>query len=456
MSLLSRIINLGISEEWDSDLRRRFRQVNEFNLGLAFITLISLPIALWHQVYFGVVVQLLGFLVYSAGFYLISRGKLQLAKRLAIYTFELHLLLIGLFAVYPTSLEYIPWYSPVFVVYMTFPIAAALFDKSIVKHTFIALLLIVAIQFLGDIFEVIGIQRFPENKMDILNLIVGVFTILISAVIIHLIASENYSVKEQEIERSKQLQHALEEVENSHLQIERQAKELYEMNQTKNRLFTIIAHDLKSPYNIVLGFSELLKKKSEGNPEYSKYANYIHESALNNYVLLENLLEWSRIQIEKVPAKPVAFEIEEIVRQNVGLIEVSAKKKEITLDVDIDKNLLAWGDKSGVSIVVRNILTNALKFTYTGGKICISAIPSSNNIELRIKDNGIGLSRTQLKELFLLDKKKSRPGTSNEIGSGLGLFLCKEIVEKNGGRIWAESEENIGTTFFITIPQPTL
>lgn len=456
MSLLSRIINLGISEEWDFDLRRKFRQVNEFNLGLAFITLISLPIAIWHQVYFGVIVQLLGFLVYSTGFYLISKGKLETAKGLAIYTFELQLLCVSLVAVYATSIKLMPWYSPVFVVYMTFPVAAAFFDKSIVKHTFIALLFIVAIQLLGNTFEVIGIQRFPENKMDILNLIVSVFTILISAVIIYLITSENHSVKELEIERSKQLQQALEEIKNSHLQIKRQAKELYEMNQTKNRLFTIISHDLKSPYNIVLGFSELLKKKSEGNPEYSKYANYIHDSALNNYVLLENLLEWSRIQIEKVPAKPVAFEIEEIVRQNIGLIEVSADKKDITLDVDIDKNLLVWGDKSGVSIVVRNILTNALKFTNPGGKIYISAIPSSKHVELRIKDNGIGLSKTQLSELFLLDKKKSRPGTSNEIGTGLGLFLCKEIMEKNGGRIWAESDENIGTTFYLTIQRPVL
>ncbi|MDX9847183.1 MAG: HAMP domain-containing sensor histidine kinase [Tenuifilaceae bacterium] len=456
MSPLSRIINLGINEEGDFDLRRKFRQVNEFNLGLAFITLISLPIAIWHQVYFGVVVQLLGLSAYSTGFYLVSKGKLELAKRLAISTFEVQILLVSLFAVYPTSLEYLPWYSPLFVVFMTFPITAALFDKSIPMHVLVAFAFIVGIQFTGNLPDLLGVNRFPSDKIDILNLIVSVFTILISSITIYLITWENHTVKVLEIRRRKQLQKAYNDIECSHKQIKQQAQELQEMNQTKNRLFTIISHDLKSPFNIVLGFSELLKNKSKDNPEYYKFAKYIHDSALNNYVLLENLLEWSRLQIDKVKENPVAFEIEAIAAQNVALVAVTAEKKEITIDMNIDKNLMVWGDKNSVSIVIRNLVTNALKFTRAGGKISISAAEKNSMIEISVKDNGIGLSASQVKELFNLEKKKSRLGTSNELGTGLGLFLCKEIIEKNGGKIWVESEENVGTSFSFNLPKPVL
>ncbi len=447
---------MGISEEGDFDLRRKFRQVNEFNLGLAFITLASLPIAIWHQVHYGIAIQILGLTAYLLGFYFTSRGKLEFAKRLAISTFEVQILLVSLFAVYPTSLDYFPWYSPVFVVFMTFPITAALFDKSIPKHVLVAFAFIVGIQFFGNLADLLGVNRFPSDKLDILNLIASIFTIMISSITIYLITWENHAVKELEILRRKELEKAYHEIESSHDQIKEQALELQEMNETKNRLFTIIAHDLKSPYNIVLGFSELLKKRSKGNPEFYKFAKYIHDSALNNYVLLENLLEWSRLQIDKVKISPVAFEIEGIAAQNLALVEVSAEKKEITIDMNINNNLMVWGDKNAVSIVIRNLITNALKFTRVGGKISITASEKGNMVEISVKDNGIGLSESQVKDLFNLEKKKSRPGTSNETGTGLGLFLCKEIIEKNGGKIWVESEENVGTTFSFSLPKPVL
>ncbi len=361
--------------------------------------------------------------------------------------------LISLFAILPTTTGVLPWYSPVFASYMLYPLVAALFDKPVFKHMLLGLLQILLIQFIGGYLSKIGFPSFPFENHDILNIIVCVYTIGMASLIVYLIFNENRIVKTQEIERSKQLQLALEKVEISNELIKKQADDLFKLNDSKNKFFSIIAHDLKSPYNTVIGFSEILKDKSINDPEYYKYAKNLYDTALDNYSLLENLLEWARTQMDHIQFRPSEFAINEVIYKTINLVGVSAEKKNVVIKNEISNSIIVSADRTLVSIIIRNILTNAIKFTRPGGFVTIGYVNRGRLAEFFIKDNGIGIPEEMVKYLFKLEYIQSRKGTSSETGTGLGLILCKDFVEMHGGEIWVKSKENEGSTFYFTLPK---
>ena len=452
MEIYNNIRTFGIKDEWDFDKKRAYRQVNEFNLFLCLISFSAIPIALVFKVYLGLIIQILCFFLYLAGFLLLSRELLKQARLLAIYTFETQLFFVTFFAVYPTNEGFMPWYSPVFIVYIIYPIIAALFDKPIFKHMFFGLFQIFMIQFTGAVLTKINLMSFPESHLGILTIIVCVYTLGIGSLIVHLVYSENKVVKTLEIERSKQLQKALKELELSNTMINDQTIELQKLNDSKNKLFSIIAHDLKSPYNVILGFSEILKEKSINDPEYYEYAKNLYDTAIDNYSLLENLLEWSRTQMDHIQYKPSVFPLNDVIYKTLNLLGVSAEKKNIAIKNEVSNSLSLFADRTLVSIIVRNIITNAIKFTRSGGSIIIGAEIKKREAEVFIKDNGIGMPEETLKDLFKIEYIQSRKGTSAEAGTGLGLILCKEFIEMHNGEIRAESKEKVGTTFYFTLP----
>jgi len=451
-SIFDQIINYGIVERWDIDKKRTYRQVNRFNLALGLISLSALPIAIISKVYLGLFVQLTGAFLYLSGFHLIKKGKLTSAQALALYTFEAHMFIISFFAIRHTEGGLMPWYSPVFASYMLYPLIAALFNRSIFKHMTISILQIALMQFAGAFIIKSGLSTFPQGREDLLNFIICVYNTAMASAIVYLFFKENRKVKDRAIKRSKELEKALNEVNKSREMISRQAMELKELNDTKDKLFSIIAHDLKSPYNTLLGFSEMLKESLENDTKSYEYAQNLYDAALNNYALLENLLEWSRTQMKRIKFSPVEFPLADIVASNIALIGLNAEKKKITIDNKAGNSILVRADKNLVNIIFRNLITNAVKYTYPGGKITIGAVSHDDLAEISIADTGMGIPEKILKNLFLIENKESRAGTLYETGTGLGLILCKEFIDLHGCTIWVESEVKKGSVFRFTLP----
>lgn len=237
-------------------------------------------------------------------------------------------------------------------------------------------------------------------------------------------------------------------------QIEITNNKLESIIKEKDKFFSIIAHDLKSPFSGFLGLTnlfstEITKLTVNELIEYSKSLNY---SAENLFKLLENLLEWSMLHRGMKHFSPEILPLNYIINNNLDLIDAKAKIKEIKLINKIEIEFQIFADTQMLNGIIRNLLSNALKFTPRGGSIEIDAIDISNKIRVSIKDNGIGMNKLMLSKLFNIGEKTSRNGTEDESSTGLGLLLCKEYVEKHKGTIWVESTVGIGTTFYFTIP----
>jgi len=226
-------------------------------------------------------------------------------------------------------------------------------------------------------------------------------------------------------------------------------KELLEVNEEKDKFFSIIAHDLRSPFNSLLGLTEILASEAPEmeKDDIVKIAIVLNKSASNMYNLLENLLEWAIINRGLIDLKPEIFSFGKAVEESVELSKESAKVKGITIENQINEDFQIYGDQRLLKLVVRNLLSNAIKFTSKEGKVTISEKDSV----ISVADTGIGMDKKMVDTLFQVGTKNGRSGTNNELSSGLGLVLCKEYVEKNGGKIWAESEEGKGSNFYFTI-----
>lgn len=232
------------------------------------------------------------------------------------------------------------------------------------------------------------------------------------------------------------------------------AGELQKANESKDKLFSIIAHDLRSPFNAFLGFTELLSEEKEllANPDYRSIIMALRSSALNYYRLLDNLLDWVRIQRKVFDFRPVEVRIKSLLTECVEIVEESAEKKEIKILVFADENLVIEADQNIIGTVVRNLLYNGIKFTPRGGRITIEAKTDRNGKpEISVADTGIGMSDELIEKLFKKDEDTGRTGTEGEPSTGLGLLLCKDLVEMHNGNIHVESEPGKGSIFTFTI-----
>jgi len=241
----------------------------------------------------------------------------------------------------------------------------------------------------------------------------------------------------------------------THIKLRQQSIELQELNVTKDRFFSIIAHDLKGTMGGFMGLTELLTEElsNMSMEEIQEFLGSMRNSATNLYKLLENLLQWARLQQggitfrrEKILFRPIVFD-------SIEMIEESAKMKGIEIICDISEQLEVFADSNLIQTVIRNLVSNAVKFSIRGGTVNISAaITEYENVEISVKDMGIGMDQFMLENLFRIDVRNGRPGTEGEQSTGLGLLLCKEFIEKHGGHIRVESEVGKGTTFTFNIP----
>ncbi len=233
--------------------------------------------------------------------------------------------------------------------------------------------------------------------------------------------------------------------------------ELEQLNQTKDKFFSIIAHDLRNPFAGIIGLAELLEIKLSGDSHEQallelKYTQMILEGSKSAFNLLENLLVWARSQKGEIKIRPRNIHFHVLVSHTISVIRTNAHKKNIFIELNISQDDIIYADESLVSTILRNLLTNAIKFTDKNGKITLSSLVKEGYLEVSVMDTGTGIEPKNLDKIFRIDSKISKHGTDNEKGTGLGLILCKEFVDKQGGCIWVESTPSVGSTFTFTLP----
>ncbi len=237
-------------------------------------------------------------------------------------------------------------------------------------------------------------------------------------------------------------------------EIKQRNEELRELNATKDKFFSIIAHDLKSPFNSILGFSEMLKNEARNLDidSIEQYAGIISSSAHHTFKLLENLLDWARIQQGRIPFEPKPILFNDIVKSEFIRLKETANKKSILLIDGNQGNIFLKANENMLRTVIRNLISNAIKFTPKQGFVKVSAEFRDDYVHILVTDNGIGIKPETIGNLFKIETSFTTRGTENEKGTGLGLLLCKEFVEKHGGKIRVESEEGKGSTFSFSLP----
>jgi len=236
---------------------------------------------------------------------------------------------------------------------------------------------------------------------------------------------------------------------------EENEKKYKALNAEKDKFYSILAHDLRSPFNGLLGITQIL---AEELPNLSietaqKMAVSSRNTTLKIYNLLENLLEWSRVHQGLVPFNPETLILMPIINDNISLAQEQSINKQIKIDIDFPDGLAVFADRHMLQTILRNLISNALKFTHQGGQMTIIARSfGDKSVEISVIDTGIGMSRTILDNLFRLDAQTNRKGTDNESSSGLGLLVCDELIGRLGGKLSVESEEGKGSRFTFTLP----
>lgn len=265
---------------------------------------------------------------------------------------------------------------------------------------------------------------------------------------------DNNILEERLTRRTLEIQKQKNEIIRERDELENQKKELVSLNNTKDKFFSIIGHDLKNPFSTVIGLSELLLADFESfeKERLKVFIQQINKFSSNAYALLENLLQWARSQTGKLKITPNLYNLRDVIEDNIELLNGNAKQKNITINYPEESAFWQF-DVNMISTVIRNLISNAIKFTHEDGKIDIRYEERNNKLYVSIADTGMGIATKDLPKLFKLDVNPTTIGTSDEKGTGLGLILCNEFIQRHGGEIWVESEPGEGSIFKFYIPE---
>jgi signal transduction histidine kinase len=289
----------------------------------------------------------------------------------------------------------------------------------------IASVLIILLSVL-DLFNILTIKWFNDN---LLKLVLIILAYLVFYIIVELIVTEQ--------------------------SLQENATEYLQLNNDKDRFISILGHDLRSPFNGLLGLSGLLKQniRKLDIDEIEIFVNYINSSAQNTYNLLDNILIWGRSVADRIPFAPQKLSLTDIFNDVIEILNVNAFAKNITINYSAADEITIFADINMLKTVMRNLVSNAIKFSNKNGAICISTEQTRSTITISVSDNGIGIDPEVIKKLFDISQIHTTPGTADEEGTGLGLLICKGFVEKHGGKIWVESIPGKGSRFYFTLPR---
>ena len=277
-------------------------------------------------------------------------------------------------------------------------------------------------------------------------LIIALALFLFIQIRIGKLSREKHKLEEHVKERTQEIQ-------NKNIILKESELKLKEANATKDKFFSILAHDLKNPFNIIQGYADILNTEYDNFSESDRkrMVKEIDKSSKITYKLLENTLTWSRSQQGKIRIDKKNLNLKNLVTTSIESSTLNAKKKDIEILIDIQETTEIYADNFTLSTTIRNLVSNAIKYTAEGGRVKVKVLESDQEIKLSIQDNGIGMNMETMNNLFRIDESYSTPGTNNEVGTGLGLILCKEFVEMNSGTIEVESKIGKGSTFTISL-----
>jgi two-component system sensor histidine kinase/response regulator len=312
--------------------------------------------------------------------------------------------------------------------------------------------------YLGVIYTVFGIgisETQPDREILISNLSIGLITMVICLGLSTIQWRSNLT----RFKQRRQIKAQKKALEESYKELLRSSEALQQANETKDKFFSILAHDLRGPISSTLALTELLEEGffEQDESERKRMYRLLQNSLFTTGKLLENVLLWSRSQTGNIIFKPVSINVFEAIEANTNLLKIMAAQKDIKIINDVDASLYIKGDPDMINTIFRNLISNAIKFTPNFGKIeIISGICEdqfdNKQVTVAIRDYGVGMNAKILENLFRAENKVATPGTNNETGTGLGLVLCKEFILKHAGDIRVESKESEGSTFTVTLP----
>jgi signal transduction histidine kinase len=247
---------------------------------------------------------------------------------------------------------------------------------------------------------------------------------------------------------------AEEKLQQTNADLQASQQQLQELNASKDKFFSIISHDLRSPFNGIIGSTEVLLNSIDvmDKPDITDGIRDVHKTLKALYEFIENLLTWSRAQTKGLVYAPVPLQLYEVAQAVTFLLKENTAKKSILVTIDVSEDLVVFADYNMVRSVLHNLFSNAIKFTPIGGSISIQAFSKEKMVHIAVQDSGVGMSESAIAKLFRIDVHHTTLGTNNEKGTGLGLILCKEMIERNGGTISIRSKEGEGSTFECTLP----
>ncbi len=296
-----------------------------------------------------------------------------------------------------------------------------------------------------------NIDALKTNSLKVKNLKMYLYGLIILLIIASSLLIFQLSKRKKDIRLVEEYKHKTEQFRERNETISKQITDLEEINKVKDRLFSIVSHDLKDSISSIKGFIDLLREEGISQEEFYELIPELSENADNASLLLFNLLNWSKTQMQNLEPNPELFNIQDVFHTKIALIEQKVEEKRIALIDESQKDFI-YADKSMIEIVIQNLLTNAVKFSRVGDMITISNKDHHGNALICVEDTGVGIAKENLEKLFQ-NNAFTTMGTKNEKGTGLGLSICKELVELNNGRIWVESTVNLGTKFYVELPK---
>ena len=379
--------------------------------------------------------------------YIISRRKHS-------YNFLYYsLLIMTLFSVFLAWKSFDGFAGPALLILIMLSLFYSLLTKGI--HSIIVLFSCIGFTIILGVYEFWhpeAVLPYKDNASRLTDLIFSASLAILFSFVIVKVVFNRY------LERERVLQENL-VLEEKNRYITENMIHLRDINSQKDKFFSIVSHDLRAPFSGFLGLSDILRTEADtlSKEEIKELSVAMHTSATSIYTLLDELLQWSMSQMGKIAFKPQQLKLSELIDNTVFFLKKEAEKKSIQMKIEVENEITFTGDMNMIISLIRNLVINAIKFSYPGGKIKIVSQSNQNQLEVSVSDYGIGIPASRINQLFEIDTPSSTLGTSGEHGTGLGLILCKDFVEKHGGKIRAESEEGKGSTFTFSLPiKPTV
>ncbi len=404
------------------------------------------------------VLNLVAFIIFVALFFYSRKTKESKFAEIAAFTFIVVVFTPIMWVVNGGTHGSFQYFIPFFIVGIH--VSASLKTKRVL----IPLLILIAISLIiAEYFYPQFVISYPSRFDQYADLMSGFLISLIGIyvyanVYFNQIQEANRQLITQNIKLSKSREEVLvqqKRIKNQNIELKDKNESLEELNKTKDLFLSIISHDLRSPFNSLLGLTEILilNKEKIHNPEMIRLVDSIHESAEQAYKLVLNLLEWSKLQSNRVEYSPMRLNLKKLATSNIELIKIQANNKGIEVNYENGGDgCYVNADENMVNTIIRNLISNAIKYTRSGGKIVIRCNCSGLWCSVSVCDTGIGIPEGTLKQIVNTEYKVSTKGTLGEIGTGLGLVLCKEFAKRNNGKIEVESEVEKGSTFTLLLP----